>query len=180
MKIDSSLIQYILTTVSPTYTLLATPTISYPLLPKIQPHPHFLFRKEQISKREQSNITTQDRKRQGESLHIEVEQGNVIGGKVSHDQAKESGLHLLPLLGVPQKHQANSYNILAEHLAQIHAGSMIAIYVSVRVLEIQAVLGMGSLSCQVPHVKPDTTSKVILKRKKKKKMQNLRSWILPL
>ena len=88
---------------------------------------------------------------------------------MSHDQAKESGLHLLPLLGVPQKHQANSYNILAEHLAQIHAGSMIAIYVSVRVLEIQAVLGMGSLSCQVPHVKPDTASKVILKRKKKKK-----------
>ena len=46
---------------------------------------------------------------------------------MSQDQAKESELYLLPLLGVPQKHQANNYNVSAGDLAQTHAVSVLAI-----------------------------------------------------
>ena len=106
----------------PTSPLLLSPTSNINLT-------SFHFKKEQTSKRGQPNRAEQDRKRQGESLHIEVEQGNVIGGKVSHDQAKESGLHLLPLLGVPQKHQANNHN--TECLIRTPVVPMLANFISV-------------------------------------------------
>jgi len=37
---------------------------------------------------------------------------------------------MLPLLQVPQKHQANKHNIFAEDLVQIHIGSLIVTSVS--------------------------------------------------
>ena len=39
----------------------------------------------------------------GKSPHIGAGQGNPIGGKESQEQVKESEIHLLPLVGVPEK-----------------------------------------------------------------------------
>lgn len=52
--------------------------------------------------------------RGGKRSHIEDEQGNPVEGKKSQKQAKESQIHSLPLLGVPQNHQANGPNICRE------------------------------------------------------------------
>jgi hypothetical protein len=46
--------------------------------------------------------------------------------------AKDSEKHQLPLLGVPQNHQANnSCDVYAEDLGQTHAGPKLALSVSV-------------------------------------------------
>jgi hypothetical protein len=49
---------------------------------------------------------TQETTRQGKSAspYIKAGQGSPIKGKESEEWAKESETHLLPLLGVPQKH----------------------------------------------------------------------------
>jgi hypothetical protein len=73
-----------------------------------------------------SHGTKQDTIRQSKHLHIEAWQSNLIGRKESQEQAKESEIYPLLLLGVPQKHQANSHNIYAEDLVQAHVGSMLA------------------------------------------------------
>ena len=64
---------------------------------------HSLFSKEQVFKGQQPNRTKQETIRQGEISHIEAGQGNLIGGKGSHEQSQESKTAPLPLLGVPQK-----------------------------------------------------------------------------
>jgi hypothetical protein len=46
---------------------------------------------------------------------------------VSQGQVKESEMHLLPLLGVSQEHQANNHNIYT-NLIQTHAGPLLAIW----------------------------------------------------
>jgi hypothetical protein len=73
------------------------------------------LRKEQASKRQQPKL---DSTGKGKSPNIEAEQGNIIGGKGFQEQAKESETHLLILLGVPQKQQANSHNIYGEDLVE--------------------------------------------------------------
>lgn len=52
--------------------------------------------------------------RGGKGSHIKDEQGSPIEGKKSQKQAKELQIHSLPLLGVPQKHQANGPNVCRE------------------------------------------------------------------
>lgn len=60
--------------------------------------------------KKKTNITKQDAARQDESHHIDARQGKSTEekegkskreGKDSQKQGKESGPHLLPLLGVP-------------------------------------------------------------------------------
>lgn len=63
-------------------------------------------------------MTKQDTIRHGQSPHIEAGQGNHMGGKESQEQAKESEMTLLPLLGVQRKHQASSHSF-AEDLVNI-------------------------------------------------------------
>lgn len=79
-------------------------TSIHPHLPSPQVHSPSIFcsEKKQVSKRRQQNRTKQDTIRQSESHNIKSEQVNPIRGKESQEQAKESELHLLPLLGVPQ------------------------------------------------------------------------------
>lgn len=89
--IDSSLMQYILTTVLPLSTPPLSPTslVSLRSIPPLFPQ----------------NITglKQETIRQGENPHIEAGQVNPIGGNQSLEQAKESEIHPPPLLGVPQE-----------------------------------------------------------------------------
>lgn len=49
----------------------------------------------------------------------------------SRKSRKESEIHLLPLLGVPHKHPANSRSIYSDNLAETHVGFVIAASVSV-------------------------------------------------
>jgi hypothetical protein len=46
--------------------------------------------------------------------------------KESQEQAKELTTNPIPLLGVPQKHQASSHNICAEDLLQTQAGTVLS------------------------------------------------------
>ena len=99
MNIDSSLIAYIPTIVSPpSIPLSSPPHLPSPSDPFLF---HFLFRKEQTSKRHQPNRTKHDTVRQGKSPHVEAGQSNPIRGKESQEQT-ELETHLLPLLRVPQ------------------------------------------------------------------------------
>lgn len=99
-------------------------------LPPLLPDPHLPFtldsclphfRKEQASRRQQSNRTKRVTVRQGKSSCWAGE-GNLIGRKESQEQAKKSEIRLLPLLGISQKHQAISHNVYTENLVQTHAG----------------------------------------------------------
>lgn len=49
--------------------------------------------------------------RESKNPHVRTGQGNPDGGKEPQEQTKESEIHLLPLLGVSQKHKTNSHNI---------------------------------------------------------------------
>lgn len=51
---------------------------------------------------QQPKKTEQDTTRQGQTTHIEADQGYPVGGKESQEQTKESEGHHFPLLGVPQ------------------------------------------------------------------------------
>lgn len=62
-------------------------------------------KKKQTLKR-QLNTTKQDTIEQDKNPDIEAGQGNLIRGKESKEQAKESETHSLPQLGGLQKHQA--------------------------------------------------------------------------
>ena len=62
----------------------------------------------------------QDIIRQGKSPNMQASQVNLVVGKESQEQSKESGTHLLPLLQFPKHYQANT-----EDLEQIHAGYML-------------------------------------------------------
>lgn len=63
---------------------------------------------------------------------IKAGRGNPIRGKECQVPAKDSEKHQLPLLGVPQNHQANnSCDVYAEDLGQTHAGPKLALSVSV-------------------------------------------------
>lgn len=88
-------------------------------------------REDQVSKRQQPNMTNQDTIRQGENHHTETEQGNRIRIKESQGQANEPQTHPLPLLRVSQKHQGNSRNMRAEDQVLTHAGPVLGISVSV-------------------------------------------------
>lgn len=68
---------------------------------------------------------------QGKHPHIEAGQSNPTGGNESPEQAKESEIHMLLLLGVLQKDPANRQNIYSEDLMQSHAGPMSVASVSV-------------------------------------------------
>jgi hypothetical protein len=83
LNIDSSLIQYNLTTLS----LPSIPPSSPNLLSQIHSPLHFLFRKEQAFKRHQPNRTKQDRTRKGQATLKEEK---------SQEQAGESETYLLP------------------------------------------------------------------------------------
>jgi hypothetical protein len=116
LKIESSQIQYIPTTGFPP----STPPISLSsslLFPRSAPP----SRKEQVFKRGHSNRTKQDALRQGKSPYLGTDKGNLIGGKESQDQTKESEIYLPTMLGISStplpKHQANSHNLHAESLA---------------------------------------------------------------
>jgi hypothetical protein len=52
---------------------------------------------------------------------MEVGKSKPVGAKEFQVQAKEPETHPLPLLGSPQIHKANNYNIHTEDL-QTHAG----------------------------------------------------------
>lgn len=73
----------------------------------------FHFRKEQDSKTQQPNRTKKNIIKQVKILHIQAWQGNSIR-KGTQEQAKESEIQPFPLLGVSQKHEANSHNIYSE------------------------------------------------------------------
>lgn len=79
LKIDSSLIQEIPTTV---FYPSTPPSCLPPPLSHISAPSPFPFTKEQASKRQQSNPTKQDT-RQGESPPFKTGQGNPKGGKES-------------------------------------------------------------------------------------------------
>lgn len=53
-----------------------------------------------------------------------------LNKRESQEQTRKSETHQLPLLGVPQEHQANSHNTYTEDLVQPHAGSVLAASVS--------------------------------------------------
>lgn len=56
--------------------------------------------------------------------HRVAAQGNPIGGNILKIRL-ESEIHSLPLLGIPQKHEANSRDTYTEYLVQTHVGFMI-------------------------------------------------------
>ena len=95
-----------------------TSRLQFPLNAPLLPTPLFLFRKWQDSQGYQPNMSYQVAIRLGTSPHIKAGQGNPVGGKGSQEQAKESETPPLPLLGVPQEHQATQHNIYAEDLGQ--------------------------------------------------------------
>lgn len=79
--------------------------------------------------RKEPNRTKQNIIRQDKGVYIKAGQSNPIGRKESQEQAKESVIHLLALLGVQQKHQANSHNsnnIHAEDMVQTQTGLVFA------------------------------------------------------
>lgn len=57
------------------------------------------------------------------------------GGKDSQELAKDSEIHWLPLVGIPQNYQGNSHKIYAEDLVQTHAVSVLIALVSVNPYE---------------------------------------------
>lgn len=93
IEIDSFLIQYILTSVSPTFTLHSyhsslLSSSSSDLFFQLC----FFFRIGQASKRAQANKNKQDTKCQGNRPHIDTEQSNHIVGKESQKQVRQSEL----------------------------------------------------------------------------------------
>lgn len=80
-------------------------------------------------------MAKQDEVRLGADRHIKAGQNNPGGGKGFPEQAKESEAPSLPLLGIPQKYQANNHNTSAKDLTQTHPGSMIAASVPLRPYE---------------------------------------------
>lgn len=58
---------------------------------------------------------------QGKSPYAEAGQSNPIGVKSPMSRQRKSEIHRLPLLDVPQTHQANNHNIQAEDLLQMLA-----------------------------------------------------------
>lgn len=84
-KVDFLLIQYILTTI-PSSSLPRSPHVAS--LPDPH-HLHFLFRKEQTSKRQQPNKKNEIQWDKGKSPYIYAGQGNPIGEKEPLEQAKE-------------------------------------------------------------------------------------------
>lgn len=95
-------------TIHPNYSSPpSTPPGSLHLPFPLDPLPLYLLsQKEQTSMRQQANRTKQDAIRQGESPRMEAGQGNLIGGKQSQEQAKESAIHLFLQLRISQKHKA--------------------------------------------------------------------------
>lgn len=88
---------------NPSFPSLHSFQLSPPLLSIRSTPPPFPFRKGQPSKGQQPKMPKQDTIRQGERPHLEAGQGNLIGGKGSQEQAKESKTQALPLLS-PIKH----------------------------------------------------------------------------
>jgi hypothetical protein len=89
LKIDSVLIQYILTTIS-----LPSTHPSSPLSPLSQIHSPSVSLKKRASL--QRTTTKQDKTRQGKTPPIEAGQSHLIGGKVSQAQGKESETPAFP------------------------------------------------------------------------------------
>jgi hypothetical protein len=100
------------------------PKNSFPFLHSSYLHPlTFLLPTFPLQKRSglQEMTARQDKHdtlRHGKALSIKAGQGHPRRGKDSQEQAKESELHLPPLLGVSPGHQADSQNIYM----QIHTG----------------------------------------------------------
>lgn len=108
-KIESSLIQYILTSVSP---LSTSPSSN----PSYQIHSSFVSFSEKQKQKPQT-LTPRDNNqtwtkwytiKQSKIPNIKAGQGNPVGRKVSQEQAKESEMHLLPPLRVLQKHHVTA------------------------------------------------------------------------
>lgn len=75
-----------------------------PPLPHVHWH-HFIFRKEQASKRWQLDRTKQDTIRQGEALTLQLDNSNLIEG-TSPKQADESETHMLLLVHYWDKNES--------------------------------------------------------------------------
>lgn len=106
-----------------------SPPHLHPLLPVLlapchlpsnpDPFPLFPLQKREAGLQEMTaRQDKQDTLRHGKALSIKAGQGHPRRGKDSQEQAKESELHLPPLLGVSPGHQADSQNIYM----QIHTG----------------------------------------------------------
>lgn len=77
--------------------------------------------------------------------NVETEWGNLIRGKESQKEANKLRIHLPPLLGVSKNiHQANSHDIYAECLVQIHAGPVLASSLSMNPCELFLVDSAGN------------------------------------
>jgi hypothetical protein len=113
LKIDSSLIQYILTSFSSLHSppRYPAPTRFHRYIP-----PLFLLQNRTGFQQPTVKQDKQDTIRQGSSPHIKIEEGNPTGGKEFQEQAKEPEIHPLSLLGVLQKHQAIIHKIHTEDL----------------------------------------------------------------
>lgn len=106
-----------------------SPPHLHPLLPVLlapchlpsnpDPFPLFPLQKREAGLQEMTaRQDKHDTLRHGKALSIKAGQGHPRRGKDSQEQAKESELHLPPLLGVSPGHQADSQNIYM----QIHTG----------------------------------------------------------
>lgn len=83
---------------------------------------------EKASQRQQPNTKQQQRYIMTRKFILNLDKS--IGGQKFQDQAKEKETCSLPLLGVPQKYQADNHDIYAKHPTQTQAGSRIATSVS--------------------------------------------------
>lgn len=97
LKIDSTIMEYIPDTVYPSSTFFSSP---WPSLSSRSSPPSSPFRKEQASKRQQSNTIKQNTIKQHKSPHSGAGHDNPVGGKESQKAAKESETHTFSHLGV--------------------------------------------------------------------------------
>jgi len=99
IKVDSFLIQYILTTIFSPLTFPSSP--SFPPFPR-SPAIYSLFRKMQASNRLESHRTKQDTVRLGKFSLIEADQGNLQRGKETLEKARVRDI-LAPTVKSPRK-----------------------------------------------------------------------------
>ena len=101
------LIYYIPTVVAPPYSSSSPTGATFPLFSKEQGLPGIL-----------TNHSIASYNKARHNSHIKAGWDNLVGGKVSQEQAKESETLPLPLVGVPQDIKLHNHNMYAEDLAQ--------------------------------------------------------------
>lgn len=113
LKIDSSVIQCILNIISPPST---PPRWPLPYSPDSL-HLCFLFRKDQPPL---EMTAKQDKTRQNKTKQKNSYQGWTRKPNRKKESQKSQEIHLLPLLGVPQKHKAKTHNIYVKNLVKTY------------------------------------------------------------